>query len=83
MGSVRRSYDNAMAETVIGLLKTEVIRHRGKWQNLKSLEYPTLGWVDRLRNISLPKPIGSIPPVQLERAYYTQEETPDMAAGRT
>ena len=83
VGSAGDSYDNALAESVIGLFKTEVIRRRGPWRNLESVEYATLEWVDWFNNRRLLAPIGNIPPVERERAYYTQDETPAMAAGLT
>jgi len=46
VGSVGDSYDNALAETAIGLFKTEVIRRRGPWRNVEAMEFATLGWVD-------------------------------------
>jgi transposase InsO family protein len=72
-----------LAESVIGLFKTEVIRRRGPWRNLESVEYATLEWVDWFNNRRLLAPIGNIPPVERERAYCTQDETPAMAAGLT
>ncbi len=57
VGSVGDSYDNAMAETVIGLYKTEVIRRRGPWRNLECVEFATLGWVDWFNNRRLLEPI--------------------------
>lgn len=83
VGSAGDSYDNAPAESVIGLFKTEIIRRRGPWRNLESVEYATLEWVDWFNNRRLLAPIGNIPPVERERAYYTQVETPAMAAGLT
>ena len=61
--------------------KTEVIRRRGPWRNLESVEYATLEWVDWFNNRRLLAPIGNIPPVERERAYHTQDETPAMVAG--
>ncbi len=57
VGSVGDSYDNAMAETVIGLYQTEVIRRRGPWRNLECVEFATLGWVDWFNNRRLLEPI--------------------------
>ena len=70
VGSVGNSYDNALAETVIGLYKTEVIRRRGPWRNLDAVEFVTFEWVDWFNNRRLLEPIGNIPPVGLETAYY-------------
>jgi transposase InsO family protein len=73
VGSVGSSYDNALAESVIGLFKTEVIRKRGPWKNIASVEFATLEWVDWFNNRRLFEPIGNIPPAELEQAYYNQE----------
>ncbi len=80
VGSVGDSYDNAMAESVIGLYKTEVIRKRGPWRNLDAVEYATLEWVDWFNNRRLLEPIGNIPPVELEMAYYQDKEAQAMVA---
>jgi len=81
VGSVGDSYDNALAESVIGLFKTEVIRRRGPWRNLESVEYATLEWVDWFNNRRLLEPIGNIPPVEFEAAYHDKVEAPAMLAG--
>ena len=81
VGSVGDSYDNALAETVNGLFKTEVIRKRGPWRNLEAVEFATLDWVDWFNNRRLLEPIGNIPPVEYEQAYYRMAEAPAMAAG--
>jgi len=83
VGSVGNSYDNTLAESVIGLFKTEVIRRKGPWKSLDSVEYATLEWVDWFNNRRLLEPIGNIPPVELESAYYAMEETPALVAGLT
>jgi transposase InsO family protein len=80
VGSVGDSYDNALAETVIGLFKTEVVRRRGPWRNLETVEFATLGWVDWYNNRRLLEPIGNIPPADAEERYYAQLEAPAMAA---
>jgi transposase InsO family protein len=80
VGSVGDSYDNALAETVIGLFKTEVIRRRGPWRNIDAVEYATLEWVDWFNHRRLLEPIGNIPPAELEQAYYRQLEGSAMAA---
>jgi transposase InsO family protein len=80
VGSVGDSYDNAMAETIIGLFKTEVIRSRGPWKNVDEVEYATLEWVDWFNNRRLLEPIGDIPPAELEQAYYDQLEGQAIAA---
>ena len=81
VGSVGDSYDNALAETVIGLYKTEVIRRRGPWRHLEAVEFATLEWVDWFNNRRLLEPIGNIPPVELEEAYYRTQEAPAMVVG--
>ena len=83
VGSAGDSYDNALAESVIGLFKTEVIRRKGPWKSLESVEYATLEWVDWFNNRRLLEPIGNIPPVERESAYYAMEETPVLVAGLT
>jgi len=64
------SYDNAMAESVIGLYKTEVIRHEGPWRGLDEVEYATLEWVDWFNHQRLLEPIGYVPPAEFEKEYY-------------
>jgi hypothetical protein len=83
VGSAGDSYDNALAESVIGLFKTEVIRRKGPWKSLESVEYATLEWVDWFNNRRLLEPIGNIPPVECESAYYAMEEAPVLVAGLT
>jgi len=80
VGSVGDSYDIAMAETVIGLYKTEVIRRRGPWRNLDAVEFATLEWVDWFNNRRLLEPIGNIQPVELEMAYYRSRLATAMVA---
>ena len=79
VGSVGDSYDNALAETIIGLYKTELIRQRGPWRNLEDVEFATLTWVDWFNHRRLFEPIGNVPPAELELAYYQSEE-PAIAA---
>lgn len=74
VGSVGDSYDNALAETIIGLYKTEVIRRQGPWRDLDAVEYATLEWVDWFNHRRLLAPIGYVPPAELEQAYYRQQE---------
>jgi putative transposase len=81
VGSVGDSYDNALAESVIGLFKTEVIYRRGPWRHLEAVEFATLEWVDWFNHRRLLEPIGNIPPVEFEEAYYRHQEAPAMAAG--
>ena len=80
VGSVGDSYDNALAETIIGLFKTEVIRRRGPWRNVEHVEFATLEWVDWFNNRRLLEPIGHIPPVEFEKLHYQQRETQAMVA---
>lgn len=80
VGSVGDSYDNALAETVIGLFKTEVIRKRGPWRNLETVEFATLEWVDWFNNRRLLEPIGHVPPAEMEADYYAQFDESAMAA---
>ena len=72
VGSVGDSYDNALAETIIGLFKTEVIHHRGPWRSVDAVEYATLEWVDWFNNRRLLESIGNVPPAELEMQYLRQ-----------
>ena len=83
VGSVGDSYDNAMAETVIGLYKTEVIYRRGPWRSFEALEMATLEWVAWFNNRRLLEPIGYVPPVEYEAVYYATQGTPAIGAGVT
>jgi putative transposase len=80
VGSVGDSYDNALAETVIGLFKTEVIHRRGPWRSLDAVEYATLEWVDWFNHRRLLQPIGNIPPAEAEANYYAALEQDKIAA---
>jgi putative transposase len=80
VGSVGDSYDNALAETIIGLYKTEVIHRRGPWRNLETVEYATLEWVDWFNHRRILEPIGNIPPAELEATYYQSSSQLPMAA---
>ena len=80
VGSVGDSYDNALAESVIGLYKTELIRPKGPWRNLDQVEYATLEYVDWFNHRRLLEPIGHIPPTEKETNYY-REHTPAPLAG--
>ncbi len=80
VGSVGDSYDNALAETVIGLFKTEGIHRRGPWRSFESVEFATLEWVDWYNNRRLLEPIDNIPPAEAEAAYYAQLEVTPRAA---
>jgi transposase InsO family protein len=83
VGSRGDSYDNALAETIIGLYKTEVIRQLGPWRNVDHVEFETLDWVDWFNNRRLLEPIGNIPPVEFEELYYENQVTPALVAGLT
>jgi transposase InsO family protein len=83
VGSVGDSYDNALAETIIGLFKTEVINRRGPWRSLEEVEYATLEWVDWFNNRRLLEPIGNIPPAEAEAVYYQEQDVHAMMAGLT
>jgi putative transposase len=80
VGSVGDSYDNALAETVIGLFKTEVIRRRGPWRGIEPVEFATLEWVDWFNHRRLLEPIGNIPPAEAEARFYAELETRAVAA---
>ena len=80
VGSVGDSYDNALAETINGLYKAEVIHRRGPWRSFEAVEYATLEWVDWFNNGRLLQPIGNIPPVEAEQRYYAMLDEPAMAA---
>lgn len=75
VGSVGDSYDNALAESVIGLYKTEVIRRRGPWKNLEDVEFATLEWIDWFNNRRLLEPLGNVPPSEFEDVYYRNKKT--------
>jgi len=79
-GTTGDSYDNALAETIIGLFKTEVIYHRGPWRNIEAVEYATLEWVDCFNNRRLLEPIRNLPPVEFETAHYFQLEESAIVA---
>jgi transposase InsO family protein len=80
VGSVGDSYDNALAETINGLYKAEVIHRRGPWRSFEAVEYATLEWVDWFNHRRLLEPIGNIPPVEAEAQFYAASEELDMAA---
>jgi putative transposase len=80
VGSVGDSYDNALAETVIGLFKTEVVHRRGPWRSLEAVEFATLEWVDWFNNRRLLEPIGNIPPAEAEARFYAQSAELAMVA---
>ncbi|WP_238294335.1 IS3 family transposase, partial [Methylobacterium longum] len=80
VGTVGDSYDNALAETIIGLFKAEVIHRRGPWRSFEAVEYATLEWVDRFNHRRLLEPIGNVPPAEAEARYYAQAEVQGLAA---
>ena len=80
VGSVGDSYDNALAETINGLYKAEVIHRRGPWRTLEAVEYATLEWVDWYNNRRLLSSIGNMPPAEAEAAYWSARETPEKIA---
>lgn len=80
VGSVGDSYDNALAETINGLFKAEVIHRRGPWRNAEAVEFATLEWVDWFNNRRLLEPIGNIPPAEAEARYYEQLNEMAMVA---
>jgi len=81
VGSVGDSYDNALAETINGLFKTEVIRHLGPWKNIEAVECAVLDWVQWWNERRILGPLGYISPRAFEEAYYATQEQPAMVAG--
>jgi transposase InsO family protein len=80
VGSVGDSYDNALAETINGLYKAEVIHRRGPWRSFEAVEFATLTWVDWYNNRRLMEPIGNIPPAEAEERYYAMLDEQKLAA---
>ncbi len=80
MGSVGDSYDNALAETINGLYKAEVIHRQPSWRRREDVEGATLNWVDWFNNRRLLEPIGNIPPAEAEANYYSQTHEHALAA---
>lgn len=80
VGSTGDSYDNALAESINGLYKAEVIHRRGPWRTVEDVEFATLQWVDWFNNRRLLEPIGYIPPVEFEQMYYQQQQSLAAAA---
>ena len=80
VGTVGDAYDNALAECVIGLFKTEVINQIGPWKSIREVEWEMLKWVDWYNNRRLLGPIGYIPPAEAEEAFYANLNTLDMVA---
>jgi putative transposase len=82
VGSRGDSYDNALAETIIGLYKTELIHRRGPWKGIDDVEFGTLEWVDWFNHRRLLQPIGDVPPAEFEAAWHRKED-PSYADGPT
>jgi putative transposase len=80
VGSVGDAYDNALAETINGLYKAEVIHRRGPWRSFEAVEFATLAWVDWFHHRRLLEPIGHIPPAEAEQRYYASLECPALVA---
>lgn len=80
VGSRGDSYDNALAESIIGLFKSEVIHRRGPWRNLDQVEYAVLEWVDWFNRRRILEPLDYVPPIEYEAAYYRAQATPAGAA---
>ena len=79
VGSRGDSYDNALAESVIGLYKTEVIKKQGPWRSFEQLELATARWVDWYNNRRLHSAIGDMPPAEFESTYYRERVTESAA----
>jgi putative transposase len=80
VGSVGDSYDNALAETINGLYKAELIHRRGPWRSFEAVELGTLTWVEWFNNRRLMEPIGNIPPAEAEARYYAMQDALPKAA---
>lgn len=80
VGSVGDSYDTALAETINGLYKAEVIRHKGPWKNIDDVELATLTWVDGFNNRRIMESIGNVPPAEKEQVHYQQQASQAQAA---
>ena len=80
VGSIGDSYDNALAETINGLYKAEVIHRRGPWRSFEAVEFATLQWVDWFNRRRLLGPIGNIPPAEAEENFYAMMDNTKMAA---
>ena len=80
VGSVGDSYDNALAETINGLFKAEVIHRPSPWRTFEAVEYATLEWVDWFNNLQILEPIRNIPPAEAEANHYAALELPSLAA---
>ncbi|WP_285675149.1 integrase core domain-containing protein, partial [Paralimibaculum aggregatum] len=80
VGSVGDSHDNALAETINGLFKAEVIHRRGPWRSFEAVAFATLEWVGWFNTRRFLEPIGNIPPAEAEAVYYAALETRNVAA---
>lgn len=80
VGSVSDSYDNALAETINGLFKAEVIHRRRPWRSFEAVEFATLEWVDWFNTRRLLEPIGNVPPAEAEARYCARAEVQALAA---
>jgi putative transposase len=83
VGSVGDSYDNALAETTIGLYKTELIERQRPWRRPEEVELATLEWIDWFNNRRLHSSIGDVPPAEAEGRYYESRETTEAGDSRT
>lgn len=83
VGSRGDSYDNALAETVIGLFKTEVIHRDGPWRGLEDVEFATLEWVSWLNTARLLEPLGYLPPAEFEAQFHRTREANALAGALT
>ena len=80
VGSVGDSYDNALAETINGLFKAEVIHRRAPWRSFEAVEFATLEWIAWFNHRRLLEPIGNVPPAEAEARYYAQVKGQALAA---
>jgi len=81
VGSIGDSYDNALAETINGLYKAELIRPNGPWRGIEEVEFATLEWVDWFNNRRLLSSIGNVPPAEFEAMYQASQQSPTTEAG--
>ncbi len=81
VGSIGDSYDNALAETINGLYKAELIRPNGPWRGIEEVEFATLEWVDWFNNQRLLSSIGDVPPAEFEAMYYAKQQSPTTEVG--
>lgn len=81
VGSVGDAYDNALAETINGLYKAELIRRRGPWKGIEDVEYDTLEWVHWFNTKRLLEPTGYVSPSEFEMRYYSEHQGLAVGAG--